>query len=252
MLAAALAAVLAGAAVAGPGGATSPATVSMAFGDNLPPYILVNEDAGIEVEIVRAALAYRGHVLQARYLPMGRIPLSFKSGQVDAIMMDVGEDMAPYGGHYATPPVLYDNVFISLKRNRLAIRAPADLRGHTVMSFIGAARRYPDWLQPLQDGSGNYVESNHQEVQPALLALGRYEVVLSDRSIFQYYVVRQQRKEPGFVMPETEQHAFTVADPQNYRPVFRDPVVRDDFNAGLEYLRKTGRYRAIYDKYLKN
>jgi polar amino acid transport system substrate-binding protein len=227
------------------------ALVSMAFGDNLPPYILAAEDAGIEVDIVRAALAYRGHVLQARYLPMARIPPSFKAGQVDAIMMDVGEDMAPFGGHYAAPPVLYDNVFITLKRSRLAIRAPQDLRGHTVMSFVGAAKRYPEWLQPLQPG-GTYVESNHQEVQPLLLALGRYDVVLSDRSIFQYYVLQQRRKEPGFVMPPVEQHEFTHADPSNYRPVFRDPAVRDDFNAGLEHLRKTGRYRAIYDKYLKN
>ena len=233
------------------GSAACAATVSMAFGDNLPPYILPQQDAGIEVEIVRAALAHRGHVLRARYLPMGRIPLMFKSRQVDAIMMDVGEDMAPLGGHYALPPVLYDNVFITLKRSRLAIHAPQDLRGHTVMSFVGAAKRYPDWLQPLQHG-GAYVESNHQEVQPLLLALGRYEVVLSDRSIFQYYALQQRLKDPSFVMPPVEQHAFTVVDPDNYRPVFRDAAIRDDFNAGLDYLRKTGRYRAIYDKYLKN
>ena len=44
--------------------------VTMAFGDNLPPYILSASDAGIEVEIVRAALAYRGHVLRAKFLPM--------------------------------------------------------------------------------------------------------------------------------------------------------------------------------------
>ncbi len=233
------------------GGVASAATVSMAFGDNLPPYILAQQDAGIEVEIVRAALAQRGHVLQARYLPMGRIPLMFKSRQVDAIMMDVGEDMAPFGGHYALPPVLYDNVFITLKRSRLEIRAPQDLRGHTVMSFVGAAKRYPDWLQPLQH-TGAYVESNHQEVQPMLLALGRYEVVLSDRSIFQYYALQQHLKDPSFVLPPVQQHAFTVADPKNYRPVFRDPAIRDDFNAGLAYLHKSGRYRAIYDKYLKN
>jgi len=226
------------------------ATVSMAFGDNLPPYILPQADGGIEVEVVRAALAYRGHVLEAHYLPMGRIPVSFKSHQVDAIMMDVGEDMTPQGGYYASPPVLYDNVFYTLKRSKLEIHRPQDLQGHTVLSFVGAAKRYPEWLQAIAH-SGAYAENNHQEAQPMLLALGRYDTVLSDRTIFQYYTLQQQKRMPGFVMPEVEEHPFTEANPQDYRPVFRDAAIRDDFNAGLAWLRRTGRYRAIYDKYLK-
>lgn len=222
------------------------ATVSMAFGDNLPPYILVREDAGIEVEIVREALAWRGHALQARYLPMGRIPPSFKARQVDAIMMDVGEDMTPHGGYYGAPPVVYDNVFYTLKSRRLVIRKPQDLVGRSVMSFVGAANRYPVWLAGLS--RNDYVENNHQEVQPQLLALGRYEVVLSDRSVFRYYA----RSKPGFEMPAVDEHSVIQADPNDYRPVFRDAVIRDDFNAGLAHLHKSGRYRAIYDKYLKD
>ena len=69
------------------------ATVRMAFGDNLPPYILVSSSSGIEVDIVREALAYRGHVLQPVFMPMGRIPVVFVAGKADAIMMDVGQDM---------------------------------------------------------------------------------------------------------------------------------------------------------------
>ena len=36
------------------------ATVRMAFGDNLPPYILVSSSSGIEIDIVREAPNYRG------------------------------------------------------------------------------------------------------------------------------------------------------------------------------------------------
>lgn len=235
-------------ALAGPAGA---ATVSMAFGDNLPPFIMADRDAGIEVEVVRAALAYRGHVLQARYLPMGRIPLAFKGRTVDAIMMDVGEDMTRHGGHYGAAPVVYDNVFYTLQRSGLRIRRPQDLLGHSVISFVGAAARYPAWLQA-PSRTRDYVESNHQEAQPQLLALGRYEVVLSDRSIFQYYTRQLRKRQPGFVMPALDEHSFIRADPDDYRPVFRDAAIRDDFNAGLAQLHKSGRYRAIYDKYLKD
>ncbi|WP_367185310.1 substrate-binding periplasmic protein, partial [Rugamonas sp.] len=225
--------------------------VSMAFGDNLPPYILAERDAGIEVDIVRAALAYRGHALHAQYLPMGRIPVTFIAGRVDAVMMDVGEDMHTHGGYYAMPPVLYDNVFYTLRARRLAIRAPADLQGRRIMSFVGAARRYPDWLGGLVHTPA-YVESNHQSAQPLLLALGRYDVVLSDRTIFQYYTLLQKRADPGFVMPALDAHEFTTANPADYRPVFRDAAIRDDFNAGLLWLHKSGRYRAIYERYLKD
>ncbi|WP_317201623.1 ABC transporter substrate-binding protein [Janthinobacterium sp.] len=231
-------------------GGAGGATVSMAFGDNLPPYILAASHSGIELDIVREALAYRGHVLLPRYLPMGRIAFSFIEGQVDAIMMDVGEDMAPYGGHYAAPPVLYENFLFTLKRRHLRLRKPEDLKGLNIMAFVGAAKRYPEWLKALSR-TPTYAERNNQAVQPLLLALGRYDAVLSDRTIFQYFSLLQQRADPGFLAPAVDEQALTPTDPRDYRPVFRDAAIRDDFNAGLEQLRKNGRYKAIYDKYLK-
>ncbi len=38
----------------------------------------------------------------------------------------------------------------------------------------------------------------------------------------------------------------------NYRPVFRSKKIRNDFNLGLAWLKKSGRYNEIYDKYLSN
>ncbi len=37
----------------------------------------------------------------------------------------------------------------------------------------------------------------------------------------------------------------------DYRPLFRDARVRDDFNAGLRHLKATGRFRQIYERYLR-
>jgi polar amino acid transport system substrate-binding protein len=224
------------------------ATVRMAFGDNLPPYILVGSAAGIEVDIVREALAYRGHVLQPVFMPMGRIPVTFTGRKTDAIMMDVGEDMQAAGGQYGDAPVLYDNVLFTLARRGLSLKQPADLRNLWVMSFVGAARRYPDWLGQLEH-KRYYVEHNNQAVQPLLLALGRYDVVVCDRTIFTYYSRQQQKADPKFRMPDVDAHPLPAADPRAYRPVFRSAQVRDDFNAGLAYLRKSGRYDAIYRRY---
>lgn len=225
------------------------ATVHMAFGDNLPPYILVSSSSGIEVDIVREALAYRGHLLQPVFMPMGRIPVTFIARKADAIMMDVGQDMRPAGGVYGAAPVVYDNVMYTLAKRRLSLKHPADLRKLWVMSFVGAAKRYPDWLGKLEH-TPFYVERNNQAMQPLLLALGRYDVVVSDRTIFTYYSRQQLKADPTFRMPAVDKHLLPAADARAYRPVFRDAAVRDDFNAGLAYLRKSGRYDAIYRRYL--
>lgn len=229
----------------GPAGA---ADVSMAFGERIPPFCFPQTNSGIEVEVIGEALAWRGHKLKPQYFPFARVPKAFIDGSVDASMTDLGQDLAAAGGHYGEPAVLYDNVFISLKDRRLVIRKPEDLKGLTVIAFPGAVRRYPQWLDAVK-AAGHYTEQNDQAVQVRTLMKGRYDLVLSDRSIFRYFAL-QFRREGGDLLP-VEEHAFTTVNPQDYRPVFRSKQVRDDFNAGLEHLKKTGRYQAIYDRYLK-
>lgn len=232
----------------GGGRPASAAEVTMAFGERIPPFCFPHDDSGIEVEVIREALAYKGHVLKPRYYPFARVPMAFRSGEVDAAMTDLGQDLRPFGAHHGDPAVLYDNVFITLKGRELQIRQPTDLAGLRVMSFQGAAQRYPDWLGPVRQ-SGRYQEVNDQATQVKTLMLGRSDVVLSDRSIFRYFVL-QLKRQGGTVLPY-EEHEFTTANPLDYRPVFRDPQVRDDFNQGLRRLKASGRYQAIFDKYLK-
>lgn len=225
------------------------ADVSMAFGEKIPPFCFPETHSGIELEVIGEALAYRGHRLLPRYYPFARVPLSFKSGEVDAAMTDLGQDLSPYGAHYGDPAVFYDNVFITLAARQLQIRTPADLDGLRVVAFQGAAKRYPEWLGPVI-AAGNYYEQSDQEVQVLALEKGRQDVVLSDRNIFKYFSLRLKARH-GLALRPIEEHPFVQLNPEDYRPVFRSPQVRDDFNAGLEHLKRSGRYQAIYDKYLK-
>lgn len=224
------------------------AEVSMAFGDRIPPFCFPETHSGIELEVIGEALAYRGHSLKPFYFPFARVPLSFKTHKVDAAMTDGGEDLRPFGAHYGDSAVIYDNVFISLARRNLKIRTPADLKGLTVISFQGAAKRYPQWLGPVVE-AGNFFEQNDQAIQVRTLDLGRYDVVLSDRTIFKYFS-RQHQSETGHGLNPVVEHPFTQVNPDDYRPLFRDVKIRDDFNAGLKQLKASGRFRQIYDKYL--
>ncbi|MFY7866201.1 substrate-binding periplasmic protein [Roseateles sp.] len=222
--------------------------VLMAFGEKIPPFCIPESNSGIELDVIGEALAFKGHTLKPVYLPFARIPLAFKDKSVDAAMTDLGEDLRPSGGHYGDPAVFYDNVFITLRSRKLRIEKPADLQGLTVVSFRGAANRYPEWLQALKK-TGGYAELNDQSAQVKTLMRKRYDVVLSDRNIFKYFSL--QLKRSGFPLESIEEHRFAEVNPQDYRPIFRDPQVRDDFNLGLKHLKANGRFQAIYDKYLR-
>jgi polar amino acid transport system substrate-binding protein len=223
--------------------------VSMAFGDRIPPFCFPETNSGIELEVISEALAYRGHTLKPSYYPLARVPLALKARRVDAAMTDAGEDMSASGVFYGDSAVVYDNVFYTLSQRNLTIRTPADLKGLTVIAFQGAVKRYPQWLGPVAD-EGRLVEQNNQAIQVRTLDIGRYDVVLSDRTIFRYFSLQMER-ETGLAAKPVTEHEFTALNPNNYRPLFRDRAIRDDFNAGLKHLRATGRFRQIYDKYTK-
>ncbi|MOA48352.1 hypothetical protein D3C78_1710870 [compost metagenome] len=78
----------------------------------------------------------------------------------------------------------------------------------------------------------------------------RYDVVLSDQHIFHYFELLLERTSL-FKAQATELHHFVEEDPEDYRPLFRDRQIRDDFDAGLEQLKSSGRYQQIYDHYLQ-
>jgi len=223
--------------------------VAMAFDDRIPPYCFPETNSGIAVEVIREALAYRGHVLKPLYYPVARVPAAFKAGQVDAAMSDMGEDLSAAGGYYGDSAVRYENVFITLKSRHIEIRKPADLQSLSVIAYPGALLRYPEWLTAVQ-AAGNYREQNDQSTQVLTLNEGRYDVVLSDRGIFKYFTLKLQR-EKGLVPKPTQAQVFVAQQSRDYRTVFRNPTIRDDFNAGLQHEKDSGRYRAIYDKYLK-
>ncbi|ABV38524.1 putative amino acid-binding protein [Shewanella sediminis HAW-EB3] len=225
------------------------AEVTMAFGEKIPPFCFPATDSGIEVEVIGEALAYRGHILKPEYYPFARIPVTFLAHNVDAAMTDLGRDMEPEGALYGDPAVFYDNVFITLKERNIIIEKPEDLQGLSVIAFYGAAKRYPKWLKNVQE-SNLYHEQNNQSLQALTLNRQHYDVVLSDRNIFNYFTLHLQR-EKGFKPKPVEEHHFVELNPMDYRPVFWDEHIRDDFNAGLKHLKETGRYQAIYDKYLK-
>lgn len=222
--------------------------IKMSFGSKLPPYVFPSTNTGIELDIIRAALAYKGHTLSPKYFQLYKVPLVFKDNLVDAAMTDLGNDLSSYG-FYANPAVLYNNVFITLKENNFIINSPEDLNSLILTSFQGAVKRYPKWLEPVKE-KYNYFEQNNQKLQVLVLHKKRVDVILTDINIYKYNVLKLQ-KERNFQAKDVKYHYFNKINVLNYRPVFKDEKIRDDFNEGLKYIKENGTYEAIYNKYLK-
>ncbi len=222
--------------------------INMAFNDTIPPYIFPETDNGIEMDIIREALAFKGHTLKTRYVPLARMPIAFSEGEVDAVMSDFGQDLTTIGGFYAEPAVIFDNSLFSLKKRDFLIEKPEDIAGLRIISFFGADKRFPLWLAKPNE-AGNFHETYKQKLQILTLFADRYDLVLSDRSIF-YYFLSQLRKEGKITPQAISEHRVFVEKTRDYRPVFRNKKICDDFNEGLQQLKTSGRYQAIYDHYL--
>ena len=225
------------------------ADIRMAFGVSLPPYVIAKSNVGIEVDIIREALAHKGHNLIPVYVPLARVPVHFERGKVDATQRDGGSNLVALGAHYGDTSVAYHAAFFSLAERGLKIEKPSDLEGLKVISFQNAVKqsRFKDWLQPVAD-AGNYFEINDQLSQVKTLQVGRYDVVLADRNIFAYFTLKL-RDEGNITIKPTALHEFL--QPHSYKPLFRDEAVKDDFNVGIKHLHATGRYQQIIDSYVK-
>lgn len=223
------------------------AEITMTFGDSTPPYAFSESGSGLEVDIVREALAFRGHILVPSFVPAARVERQFKLGLVDAASKDPGMTLEGPDAFYADVSVEYYDVLISLAERDLRLDTPEDLDGLLVLAFQNAWKFFPGWLARVRD-EGRYSETSDQSEQVRALASGLVDVVVADRSIFNYHA-RQWAEGSGEILPAMTMSTFQP--PLRVRPVFRDASIRDDFNAGLAYLKQTGRYDELVDMYLE-
>ncbi|MFL4470694.1 substrate-binding periplasmic protein [Tateyamaria armeniaca] len=228
-------------------GVAHAAEITMTFGDSTPPYAFSDTGTGLEVDIVREALAHRGHVLVPSFVPAARVERQFKQGLVDAASKDPGRTLEGPDAHYADVSVEFFDVLITLTERDLELTSPSDLDGLKVMAFQNAWMFFPDWLTRVRD-EGRYSQTSDQSEQVRALASGLVDVVVADRNIFNYHA-RAWAKDSGEALPAMTMSEFQP--PLRVQPVFRDADIRDDFNAGLSHLKETGRYDELVDAYLE-
>ncbi len=221
--------------------------VTMTFDQTIVPFVLADQDGGIQVDIIREALAFKGHTLVAVYVSAKRMMHELKIGAVDAASSGSYDPATEKGFHYGIAPFSYRNAFFTLEERSIDIQKPSDIDDFRIATFQNAKLIWPDWLEPI-DQKNNYIEVADQSLQPKMLEHGRVDAVVADQTIFAYYT-RLLEKQSGKKLKPTVAYSFT--DPVSFPPVFKSEQIRDDFNEGIQHLLETSRHEEIFDAYLK-
>ncbi|WP_372871169.1 substrate-binding periplasmic protein [Shewanella sp.] len=220
-------------------------SINMGVSFAIPPYVIQQNNSGLELEILKHALARRGHMTVVHYLPLARTFRELKEGQLDGII-----NTQPHmldGVYYSDEVIRFHNCVFTLASRDLSITSLADLKGKSVVAFQKASKLLGTEFGTIVAQQPSYNEVATQKQQLFLLFKGRVDAIILERSIFGYY--RKQEVDDGFKAALAQVKEHCIFPPTDYRFAFRSEQIRDDFNAGLKEITDDGTLHALQLKY---
>jgi polar amino acid transport system substrate-binding protein len=216
--------------------------VHLAIANELPPYIIRESSEGIEYEIVKEALEYKGHNLIPQYVPLARITRKLRNKGTDG-SLTFNDSFNTDGMYLSEEYITYHNVMVTLKNKNRKIDSLSDFNDISVLGFQNSRKYLGEEYAKATETCKYFKEINNQKNQVMILLRNRVDAIVIDKNIFLYHYKGFARESR---LDITIHHIFR---PNHYKAVFKDKKIRDDFNEGIKYLRDTGRYDDIVRKY---
>ena len=225
------------------------------FGQNKAPYVIGKSGTGIEIDIFREALSYKGHSMKIGYFPNKRLPYALRNIQKINGVAGVRQT-SDDGFYYVDKYIFFENYAISKKIDQLNINKIADLKGLTIVAWQNAYQdlgtEYYNFFKPYGESHAvktNYFEIPDQENQNAMFWAGRAKIIIVDKAIFAYYKILLGKKHNTSI--DVKYHAI-FSGKTYFQAAFKSRELANDFEEGLRHIQTTGRYEAIYKKYTEN
>ena len=217
--------------------------LTFAVGLALAPYNIPEKNCGIEMDIVREALAMKGYRIKTKYVPFARRILEIAQGEVDGVLtVNENSDLDVF---LSDQHITCENVAVSLRKNNFKIDKISDLKDKSILTFQNARKYLGKEFVAAANASPDYREISKQELQINLLYGDRVDVIVLDKNIFYYH-----KKHNKMVNTMQSIDMWNIFPAVPFRVGFVDKKVRDDFNDGLRQLRESGRYDEIINKYI--
>ena len=224
--------------------------ISFAFSIGRPAPYVIDETTGIEVEIVRAALAAVDVELKPvwmSYLRMDRISQLALDGRG---VTKPGLVPAPEI-YYSRPYIYYQDVAITRANDNLQLKRVSDLKDYKVASWQSAANDLDREFANLFADKGDYKNQFFPVVndfsRTRLFWAGRVDVIVDDLIIFRQMTERLKRQHP---QKHFRYQVHSLWPVRNwFNAAFVDKQHRDLFDRGLAKIIKNGRWQKIFEKY---
>lgn len=208
-----------------------------------PPYVIQDSNSGFEIELVREVLQNINKRVEFVYVPYGRSNKMLDVDDINAVMT-VNSQIFPKNALLSDSYVTYQNVAISLKRNKFSINKIADLGDYSIATFQLAHKVLGQEFASAVEKSPLFIQVADQKKQLELLILGRVDTLVMDIHIFQYYLVLLDLQH---IKNQIIYHKVFPESP--YRIAFKKEKDLKAFNTALGLFKKTGAYAALKYKY---
>lgn len=218
--------------------------LKIGIGISKPPYVIQENDSGVEYEIVERALEIAGYDMAPSYMPLLRIPPSLNNG-----LLDGGMHLRAHlqiDGFFSEEVIQYQNYAISVAGSDLDVRSIDDLKTHSVVAFQNAQRLLGERYARAVADNSQYSELANQALQVRMLKAGRIQLAVADFRIFLHFakeIEKQDGQKTRFVF-------HRIFKPTPYRAAFRSRMVRDKFDFALDHMKRSGEYDDIIAKYM--
>ncbi len=228
-------------------------SLKVAFGDDRPPYIFEEkkELKGIEVDIIREALLLSGHSINYEKLPNKRLDIATSKMDYDLAVGVLDENDTNF---YSNDYMQVKNYAVAKASKKLKLSSVYDLEKVSVGAWPSAwshcGEDFKKIFAPNAKGvfSKQYFEPLNSESQNRMFWRDRFDVAITSKITFLYY------KKSLDKTYDTEQEVVffdVIQDETKFRVAFRDETIRDDFEKGLNQLKRNKRYRRIFQQYAK-
>ena len=221
----------------------APLRIGVSF--SIPPYVLQEENRGIELDILRATLPD----VQIVYLPLARTWQGLSTGELDGTI-NVHPGLIP-GVYYSARVLTFHNRFFTQAAQipSGSLHALSDLAGLKVAAFQYAHRILGEEYAANVASIPGYTETPKQILQVRQLVMGRVDAIVMEQRVFEYYLNQVRQEQPANAAPLPALAMHDLLPPTIYHFAFRDPAVRDSFDQQLTRLRANGQFAAILARY---
>ena len=221
--------------------------IVVAFSPYKPPYVIGKESRGLEIDIVREALALEGLTLKVDFFDRRYLRQAIKFDRSDAAS---GLKIADDGLYYSDAYISFQNTIISRADDNIKLNAIADLKGRRFAAWRGA---YQSLGRAFSEASGNgvspsYFEYDNQLIQNKMFWARRIDLLVIDQFVFNWY---RQRLSDSFITTDHVAVHSLLPNTTRYYIGFKIKKYQQMFNSGLSKLKQSGRYEALRSQYLQ-